>query len=98
MSLITFALDTSLVSGLLLPPGWISLIASGVVSPLDPFFTEGYMVDAPVAITKGSAPWTLARNDRTGISFGTGVGAGKCPHTCPTSRIGSSLGFALGAS
>ena len=54
MSLITFALDTSLVSGLLLPPGWISLIASGVVSPLDPFFTEGYMVDA----FSGPPPWS----------------------------------------
>jgi hypothetical protein len=54
VSLITFALDTSLVSALLLPPGWIGLIGNGVISPLDPFFTEGHMIDA----FTDPAPWS----------------------------------------
>jgi len=79
VSLITFALDTSLVSALLLPPGWIGLIGNGVISPLDPFFTEGHMIDA----FTDPAPWSdtdpmtyiamrtsVAEADRDGLPAG----------------------------
>lgn len=44
VSLINLGIDPSFVTGVDLPPGWISLISSGVVSPDDPFFDD-YMED-----------------------------------------------------
>lgn len=54
VAFIAFAIDTSLVSGLLLPPGWIGLIGGHSLTPDDPFFAEGYMVDA----FTGIPPWS----------------------------------------
>lgn len=53
ISLITLTIDPRIVTGLELPPGWIGLVPTGAVSVNDPFFAEGYMVDA----TSSLPPW-----------------------------------------
>ncbi len=44
VSLIDLGIDPGFVTGVDLPPGWISLISDGPLSPTDPFF-DGYMKD-----------------------------------------------------
>ena len=45
VSLITFDVAPSLITGLDLPPGWIGFAPTGPVDINDPFFTEGFMLD-----------------------------------------------------
>lgn len=46
-----------------------------------------------MAITKESDLWKSARNDRTGMFFGTVVPTVKCPHEFPISSIFDYLTF-----
>lgn len=47
-------IDPRLVTGLVLPPGWIGLVPRGAVSASDPFFTrDDYQIDS----TSSLSPW-----------------------------------------
>ena len=68
VAFIALFLNPDLVTGLLLPPGWIGLVPNGTVSREDPFFAEGYMVD----VASSPAPWSTA-DPMTHIALRTSV-------------------------
>ena len=81
VSLIDLGIDPSVVTGVDLPAGWLSLISTGVPSPSDPFFDK-YMVDGGVdpSVWDPSNPMSyIAFRTSREKAFSDGLSAGFDP-------------------